>query len=442
MGKKRSYLGLCVALVAITTAAQTNTFPTTGNVGIGTTSPGGGVLMSGGLTINGTGSTMLSIQNGGINALAINPSSQGSWTLFDNAAGQWTPSITSLRGNIGIGTLNPQAMLDVAGNVRIGGLVLNTLLPPDNADPIAHNYKIATIPTSGVGTDDHLHLLVTVNYSWAATANTYIDATFANRNGFAYQYTLRGSPVTSNARLTAYNNSDGSVDIYIGFGASAYSVAGFTVLENNQDTVYPSPVDVGATPSGTLVFDSSSSAYPASTYSDNLGNFSVAGNLTLKGASITFADGTVQSTAWKGSLCGGDYAESVDVSGDRSHYEPGDILVVDPNDSGHFLKSSEPYSTLVAGIYSTKPGLLGRRQSSDPKTSTTEVPMAMVGIVPTKVSAENGAIKRGDLLVTSSTLGYAMRGTDRSLLTGAIVGKALAPLESGTGVIEVLVSLQ
>jgi hypothetical protein len=35
-----------------------------------------------------------------------------------------------------------------------------------------------------------------------------------------------------------------------------------------------------------------------------------------------------------------------------------------------------------------------------------------------------------------------MKGTDRSLLTGAIVGKALAPLESGTGVIEVLVSLQ
>jgi hypothetical protein len=171
----------------------------------------------------------------------------------------------------------------------------------------------------------------------------------------------------------------------------------------------------------------------------------VNGNIRLtsgSGASVTFADGTVQSTAWTGSLCGGDYAESVDVSGDRSRYEPGDVLVVDPNDSARFLKSSEPYSTLVAGIYSTKPGLLGRRQTTDPKTSTTEVPMAMVGIVPTKVSAENGPIKRGNLLVTSSTVGYAMKGTDRNLLTGAIVGKALAPLESGLGVIEVLVSLQ
>ncbi|MEO6816656.1 MAG: hypothetical protein ABI177_08130 [Edaphobacter sp.] len=171
----------------------------------------------------------------------------------------------------------------------------------------------------------------------------------------------------------------------------------------------------------------------------------VNGNFKLtsgSGASITFADGTIQSTAWKGSLCGGDYAESVDVSGDRTRYEPGDVLVVDPEHPGQFLKAAEPYSTLVAGIYSTKPGLLGRRQTTDPKTSTTEVPMAMVGIVPTKVSAENGSIRPGDLLVTSSILGHAMKGTDRNLLTGAIVGKALGTLESGTGVIEVLVSLQ
>lgn len=66
----------------------------------------------------------------------------------------------------------------------------------------------------------------------------------------------------------------------------------------------------------------------------------------------------------------------------------------------------------------------------------------MVGIVPTKVTAENGSIHTGDLLVTSSTPGHAMKGTDRNRLTGAVVGKALGDLESGTGVIEVLVTLQ
>lgn len=68
--------------------------------------------------------------------------------------------------------------------------------------------------------------------------------------------------------------------------------------------------------------------------------------------------------------------------------------------------------------------------------------MAMVGIVPTKVTAENGPIHTGDLLVASSTPGRAMKGTERSRLTGAVVGKALGDLESGNGVIEVLVTLQ
>jgi hypothetical protein len=65
----------------------------------------------------------------------------------------------------------------------------------------------------------------------------------------------------------------------------------------------------------------------------------------------------------------------------------------------------------------------------------------VVGIVPTKVTAENGSIHAGDLLVTSSTPGRAMKGTDRNRLTGAVVGKALGDLETGTGVIEVLVTL-
>ena len=155
---------------------------------------------------------------------------------------------------------------------------------------------------------------------------------------------------------------------------------------------------------------------------------------------FVFPDNTVQTTAFTPTLCGGDYAESIDVTGNRTSYEPGDVLVIDPNVPGKFLKSNESYSTMVAGIYSTKPGYVGRRQTG-PKNPE-EVPMAMVGIVPTKVSAENGPIKTGDLLVASSTLGHAMKGTDRSLLTGAVIGKALGSLDSGNGVIEVLVTLQ
>jgi hypothetical protein len=104
------------------------------------------------------------------------------------------------------------------------------------------------------------------------------------------------------------------------------------------------------------------------------------------------------------------------------------------------MKSSTPYSTSVLGVYSTKPGFVGR--SLKGPVGPNEVPMAMVGIVPTKVTAANGAIHPGDLLVSSSIPGYAMKGTDRSRMLGAVIGKALGTLTSGKGVIEAGITLE
>ena len=139
---------------------------------------------------------------------------------------------------------------------------------------------------------------------------------------------------------------------------------------------------------------------------------------------------------------GADFAESMAVREDRSKYEASDLLVIDATGERKLALSQEPYSTLVAGIYSTKPGMLGSTRKADDAPAKDEVPLAVVGIVPCKVSAENGAIHAGDLLVTSSLAGHAMKGTDRGKMLGAVVGKALGSLENGTGVIEVLVTLQ
>jgi hypothetical protein len=169
----------------------------------------------------------------------------------------------------------------------------------------------------------------------------------------------------------------------------------------------------------------------------------IAGDVQIDGSLYFGSNPTAQALPFAGISCtGADYAEAVDVTGDRTRYEPGDVLVIDPSAPGKFIKANQAYSTLVAGIYSTKPGFVGRKQPPTPETSVTEVPMAMVGRVPTKVSAENGPIKVGDLLVASSTPGYAMKGTDRSQMLGAVIGKALGSLDSGTGAIEVLVTLQ
>ncbi len=259
---------------------------------------------------------------------------------------------------------------------------------------------------------------------------------------------VEGGSIAAGGGLTLPPN----VGVSLGSAGSTLAAANCGGCYSNNAA--PGDTVLRSAPSQALIFQSGFGY--ASIYinpSNNVGigttnpaaKLEVNGNLKLSsgsGASVTFADGTVQSTAWTGSLCGGDYAESVNVSGDRSHYEPGDVLVIDVNQPGKFLKSNEAYSTFVTGIYSTKPGVVGRRQTTSAAESKSEVPMAMVGIVPTKVSAENGPIKPGDFLVTSSRLGYAMKGTDRGRMFGAVVGKALDSLDSGTGVIEAVVSLQ
>ena len=176
-----------------------------------------------------------------------------------------------------------------------------------------------------------------------------------------------------------------------------------------------------------------------------IGTPSPAYNLDVSGVTraqsgIIYPDGNKQTIAWTGVLCGGDYAEAVKTKDELKNYNPGDVLVIASNDDGDVEKASEPYSTKVVGIYATKPGAIGRRQELG--DSPDAVPMAMIGIVPAKVSAENGPIHKGDLLVTASIPGYAMKGTDRSRMLGAVIGKALGSLDSGTGVIETVVTLQ
>ncbi len=143
------------------------------------------------------------------------------------------------------------------------------------------------------------------------------------------------------------------------------------------------------------------------------------GNVTADGA---FAGG------------GADFAERIEVDGSAARLQPGDVLVISDSKDRAVELSTKPYATAVLGVYSTQPGFVGGTAAlHDDPTGT--VPVAFVGIVPVKVTAANGPIHRGDLLTTSSVRGHAMLATE--YVPGAILGKAMGELESGTGVIEV-----
>jgi hypothetical protein len=124
--------------------------------------------------------------------------------------------------------------------------------------------------------------------------------------------------------------------------------------------------------------------------------------------------------------------------------EAGDVLIIGPD--GRLARSTRAYQSSVAGVYSTQPGFVGGQPVTGERDD--HIPLAVLGVVPVKVTAEGGPIAPGDLLATSSTPGHAMRAAPLTIEgvsvfpSGAILGKALEAWEAGTGVIRMLVVLQ
>jgi hypothetical protein len=172
------------------------------------------------------------------------------------------------------------------------------------------------------------------------------------------------------------------------------------------------------------------------------GNAQVTGNHTVTGAAQVNGSQTVTGTINVGQdvvLTGADCAEEFNIESSAA-IGAGTVMVV--VEGGALQPSANAYDRKVVGVISGagefRPGLILDRRSSLDK----RLPIALVGKVYCKVDADHGAIGIGDLLTTSPTPGHAMRASDRSRAFGAVLGKALRSLESGKGMIPVLVALQ
>jgi YVTN family beta-propeller protein len=99
--------------------------------------------------------------------------------------------------------------------------------------------------------------------------------------------------------------------------------------------------------------------------------------------------------------------------------EPGDIVSVSSTPDGLVRMTTESYDEQILGIVTTAPGL--RLGSDDIGANQGKQPIALAGRVPVKVSLENGVIKKGDYLTSSSRPGFAMKALD----AGRVIGIAL-----------------
>jgi hypothetical protein len=116
--------------------------------------------------------------------------------------------------------------------------------------------------------------------------------------------------------------------------------------------------------------------------------------------------------------------------------EPGELVSLVP-DRDLVTRSTRPHDSLVFGVVSSAPAVHLNCNHDGPPEDV--APIALCGRVPCKVVDENGPIKRGDLLTSSSVAGHAMKVIDP--LPGTVVGKALETHNRGRGVIDVFVML-
>jgi hypothetical protein len=162
------------------------------------------------------------------------------------------------------------------------------------------------------------------------------------------------------------------------------------------------------------------------------GNVSVTGDVNVSGNVNVAKGGDVK-------LAGGDCAEQFDLCSPETA-EPGTVMVIDNH--GALRMSHKAYDRAVAGVVSGagsfRPAIvLDQRSGAEPRAN-----IALVGKVYCKVDADAGPIAVGDLLTSSDRPGHAMRVGDPLRAFGSVLGKALRPMESGQGLLPILVALQ
>lgn len=137
---------------------------------------------------------------------------------------------------------------------------------------------------------------------------------------------------------------------------------------------------------------------------------------------------------------GADLAEPFPMVGPE--LPKGSVVSIDREHPGRLKLSQRAYDTRVAGIVSGANGINPGLSLQQLGALAGGQHVALSGRVYVQADATSSAIEPGDLLTTSDLPGHAMKVRDPVRAQGAILGKAMSSLESGRGLVLVLVTLQ
>jgi hypothetical protein len=368
-------------LVIRTNGAEALRVGATGNVGVGTSTPGARLHVNGGR--NNEWGLIVSSAGGSAYGLKINHGWHGNDVpvLQANAldGSREVPRfVVKAHGRVGIGTTAPTAQLHVVGPIR--------------ADSTA----------TAAGTYDEFVAGTAPSYDFRNESNRELRIQSFNDEGSYHQYLLYNGRITGGT----VGSPQYTQGYYQRFCGIEFAGGDIHFLVNTGPASQGSQQPITATRA--LSIESS-------------GRVVVPGDIMLANAD-----------------CAEEFDVADDVAADAAAAEPGTVMAVD--EAGAVRPCASAYDKRVAGVISgagdLRPGIVLDRRASRRR----RVPIALMGKVYCKVDADYAPIAAGDLLTTSPSPGRAMKASDPELSLGAVIGKALRPLAAGQGAIPVLVA--
>ena len=333
-----------------------------GNVGVGTTTASSKLTVNGGVQILGSGNG-IKFPDGSIQTKAIAGTITGTGTTnrlakFTGPSSFGNSSITESAGKVGIGTSTPQQPLEIAtGRMRFSSN-LGDIEFTETADMIGYATTASpngALPAFRVGVGTGSTEVFTVLNNGKVGIRAPATGSMLEVRGDGSTFLLRVIDSGGNDALKVVNNG------VVSFGA-LYS------LSSTNHLCYHAPSN--------LVFTSCSSAAEYVPTVDNGSGFPETADL------VSIAPARVNPY-------GDNHAPFV------------------------VQKSATPCDDQLLGyIINPESGADGKKKNEH------YLPLAIYGYFPAKVTTENGAIKRGDPITSSSRPGYGMKATGACKIIG------------------------
>ncbi len=427
-----------------------------GNVGIGTTNPAARLHVSGGpdWTMNGWRKSLALDQSGALQLGRGNPQTYGlgvsaNTLYFWNTNTEGTDDTSNYfltvlpNRNIGIGTTSPAATLHVdtssTGEVRLskpnaGGQVLRM---DGGGGTTNQAIELDRSPSDRLHIGSYFGQYQIVGNAAKpmvfGTNSRASDLTLATNGNVGIGTTDPQAELDVRGEILA--TSSNPVE-----GTITAEVTHQHGLDDGIVSTTPGNLNMNAPYIGSLFkakFAEGASGYAFTTIQ---GGDSQTENIkaSITSAGSAYFAGTTRTAVVQ--ITGADVAERFPTTEDL---QPGMVVTMDAARLGHIRLARTPYSKLVAGIVSGANDLSAGAVLGNLPGHEDAPPIALAGRVYCWCDADaNGPIEPGDMLTTSSTPGHAMCASDSARAFGSVIGKAMGHLDSGQGLVLVLVNLQ